>query len=81
MDDSDQQMQAAKEEETRIEELDMVSNKTENPMDPTVVPLPKKLIGLSKNKPIITVSSQEDPFVNIPHIGFIFGDQQWKLED
>ena len=48
-------------------------------MDLIVVQLPEKLIGSLENKQVAV--SSHDLFVEGPHIDFICGDQQWKLED
>ena len=41
----------------------------------------ENLIASSEIKSIVTVVSQEDQVVEVPHIDFIFRDRQWKLDD
>lgn len=36
--------------------------------------------GSSDEKAIVPVDSQADPGIEVAHIDFIFGDQQWKYE-
>ena len=59
-----------------IKDSDQVSEKIEHPLDPIVRSLPENSIGSSKIKSIVPVVSQEDQVVAIPHIDFIFRDQQ-----
>eukprot|EP00268_Persea_americana_P014532 TRINITY_DN16481_c0_g1_i1.p1 TRINITY_DN16481_c0_g1~~TRINITY_DN16481_c0_g1_i1.p1 ORF type:complete len:106 (+),score=20.11 TRINITY_DN16481_c0_g1_i1:153-470(+) len=59
MDDGHQKMQATKEAEANIQELDMVGKEIEYLMDLIVMPLSEMPIGSSENKSIIVVSSQE----------------------
>ena len=74
VDSSDQKMQAAKESDASIEDLDMVSKENEHQMDLIEVLLPDKTIGSSENKSILPNRSEEDPLVEVSHIDFIFGD-------
>ena len=67
--------------EANIEDLDMVRKENEEPMGPIEVLLSDKLIRSSKNRSIIPTGLEEDPLVEIPHIDFIFGNQQWILGD
>ena len=71
-----QHIQEAKEEGKKdIKDLDLVSNRSNYPMDPIVMPIPKEPLISFENKSIVPVVSQEDPSIEIPHIDFIFGDE------
>ena len=73
-------MQATKVLEANIENLDMVSKENEHPMNKIVVPLSGRPIGSSENKSIVTVVLQEDLSIEVPHIDFIFGDEQYMIK-
>ena len=76
-----QKMQAARELEASIEDLDMDSKEPKHTIDLIEVLLPNMPIESSENKSIIPKSSEEDQLVAVPHIHFIFGNQQWILGD
>lgn len=57
MDETEEQIQAVKEEDTTIEELEMVNKPIAYPVDLILVPLPEKLIVWLEKKPIAAVSS------------------------
>ena len=59
--------------------MNMVSKENEDPMDLIEVLLSNETIGSSENKSIIPAGPKEDPLVEVPHIDFIFGYQQWTL--
>ena len=71
----DQQMQPTKEEEQRNEELEIVS------METIVSPLPEQAIKPSEAQSTDQEITKEDTFVEVPHIHFVFRDQQWELDD
>lgn len=75
LDDIEQQIQAVKEKDTRIEGLKIISKPTAYSVYLIVVPLLEKLIVSSESKPFVVVSSEEDIFVAVPRIDFVFGDQ------
>eukprot|EP00268_Persea_americana_P011383 TRINITY_DN14822_c0_g2_i3.p1 TRINITY_DN14822_c0_g2~~TRINITY_DN14822_c0_g2_i3.p1 ORF type:complete len:156 (-),score=31.06 TRINITY_DN14822_c0_g2_i3:1268-1735(-) len=63
-DSSDQKMQAKKESDANIKDLDMVHKENEHPMDLITVPLSVKSIGSSERESIIAMGSQEDPSID-----------------
>ena len=82
--DDDQKMQAAKkleELEANNEDMDMDSEEREHQVDLIVMQPSEKSIGSSENYYIIQEESKEEPITGVPHIDFIFKDQQWIFED
>lgn len=77
VDSGDQTMQATKEPNANIEDMDMYRKEIEHLMNLIVMPLIENPIG----SPLIQHTSKEEPIVDVPHIDFIFGNQCWKLED
>ena len=70
LDSVDQQMPATK----KIEDLDMVSKKTEQPIDLIIMPLSEKQTISSEEAYIVTEVVKEDQVIEVPHIDFIIGD-------
>ena len=66
--------QATKEEETSIEDLDIVSKQTEHPMNLIVRPFPENPIRSLDEKAINQEVAKEDQIIEVPHIDFILGD-------
>ena len=56
----------------------LVNNEIEHPMDLITMPIPQPPICSLENKSIISLLSQEDLSVEVPHIDFIFGDE-WNI--
>ena len=65
-------MQATKDEDTSIEELEMVSKPIEHPMDLIVVPFPEKQNISLEEKYVVLEVSKEEQVIKVPHIDFIF---------
>eukprot|EP00268_Persea_americana_P054385 TRINITY_DN6228_c0_g1_i17.p1 TRINITY_DN6228_c0_g1~~TRINITY_DN6228_c0_g1_i17.p1 ORF type:complete len:143 (+),score=24.19 TRINITY_DN6228_c0_g1_i17:310-738(+) len=64
-----------------IEDSEQVTKKIEHPVDLIVMPLPENPIASSKIKSIVSVVSQEDQVIKVPHIDFIFGEPRWIFND
>lgn len=73
-----QQMQPTKEEEQCNEELEIVSKPTNHLMEPIV---PEQAIKPSEAQSTDQEITKEDTFVEVPHIDYVFRDQQWELDD
>eukprot|EP00268_Persea_americana_P000107 TRINITY_DN10042_c0_g1_i1.p1 TRINITY_DN10042_c0_g1~~TRINITY_DN10042_c0_g1_i1.p1 ORF type:complete len:147 (-),score=35.13 TRINITY_DN10042_c0_g1_i1:363-803(-) len=63
--------------DANIEDFDQFARQSEHQVDLVEMPLPHNPITSSAIKSIVPVVSQEDQVIKVPHIDFIFGDQQW----
>lgn len=59
----------------------MDSEEMEHKVDLIVMQPSEKSIGSSEDYYIIQEESKEEPITKVPHIDFIFKDQQWIFED
>ena len=61
--------------------MDIYSKETDHPADMIVMQLSKKSIESLENNYIIHDASKKEPIVEVSHIDFIFGDQQWIVKN
>ena len=69
------QVQAPKEENADFEELNVVNQELDQPVDFIICSIPKEPIKSLKEQAIVSKVDKEDQIVEIPHIDFIFGNQ------
>ena len=67
--------------EATIEDFEQVTKQSEHPVDLVDMPLPDNPFGSSETRSIVFEDSQVHQVVDVPHIDFIFRDQQWQLAD